>query len=415
MNIFRAGWCRAYQLGFRTALPVLPYRTPEELDSVFEIPIRLRQLGIGSVLLVTDKQLRSLGLTASLEKELGNDGITCQVYDSTRSNPTVANVEEALRLYEAGNCGAIIGFGGGSAMDCAKAVGARVAWPRRSVQDLGGILRIWKKIPPLFAVPTTAGTGSETTLAAVIVDEKTRHKFTMNDFPLIPRYAVLDAYITVKLPPFYTATTGIDALTHAVEAYIGQTTTKETRAYSIEAVQLIMKYLERAYQNGEDIEARQAMLRASYLAGMAFTKSYVGYCHAVAHSLGGMYDIPHGLANSVLLPYVLRSYGKRVYKPLKELAVAAKLARAESIPPVAAELFIRKIERMNKNMGIPDKLSGIRAEDIKLLAFRADLEGNPLYPVPKLMDAEELQQFYVMVADDLSGAKKKEEATHAGS
>ena len=408
MNMFKAAFCRVYQAGFRAALPVLPYREPEPLASVRDIPAKLKELGVRGALLVTDKGIRSLGLTDALEQAMAEQGLGCAVFDGVEANPTVANVEAALERYRAGSCGAVIGFGGGSAMDCAKAVSARVAWPGRSVQNMGGSLRIWKKGTTIFAVPTTAGTGSEATLAAIIVDEKTRHKFSMMDFSLIPDYAVLDADNTLGLPPFFTATTGMDAMTHAVEAFIGRTTTQQTRAWSIEAVQLIVRYVERAYRDGGDLEARKGMLRAAYLAGMSFTRSYVGYVHAVAHSLGGWYNTPHGLANSVLLPYVLRAYGSSVYKPLKELAVAAGVARPATSPAVAAELFIRKIEAMNAAMNIPTKLPGIRPEDIEMLSRRADREGNPLYPVPRLMDAKELQKFYTMVAEDLGGPDGQE-------
>ena len=410
MNIFKAAYCRAYQLAFRAALPVLPYRVPEELDALTDIPGKLKELGIDSALLVTDKGIRGLGLTQPLEAAMAEAGLSCPVYDETVPNPTFSNIEAALKVYQAGKCGAVIGFGGGSAMDCAKATAARAGCPNRSLQSMSGNLRIHHKLPPIFAVPTTAGTGSETTLAAVITDDATRHKVPMNDFSLIPAYAVLDPYTTAGLPKSITASTGIDALTHAVEAYIGRSTTKETRAYSIEAVQLIVRYLERAYADGNDMEARKMMLRAAYLAGASFTKSYVGYCHAVAHSLGGMYDTPHGLANAVLLPYVLRAYGSSVYKKLKELAVAAELCDESMPASAAAELFIRKVEQMNSNMGIPTKLSGIRREDIAQLSKYADHEGNPLYPVPKLIDRKGLEQFYVMVADDLIGETAKEES-----
>ena len=198
---------------------------------------------------------------------------------------------------------------------------------------MAGNMKLWRKLVPLFAVPTTAGTGSEATVAAVLVDSENHRKFTVNAFPLLPHYAVLDPRNTVGLPPFYTATTGMDALTHAVEAYIGKSTTRQTRAWSVEAVKLIFQNLPQAYANGSDLEARQAMLRASYLAGMSFTRSYVGYCHTVAHTLGGRYDTPHGLANAVLLPYVLRAYGKCVYRQLKELAVAAGIADEETPAP----------------------------------------------------------------------------------
>ncbi|MGM9615240.1 MAG: iron-containing alcohol dehydrogenase [Oscillospiraceae bacterium] len=401
MNMFKAAWCRLYQACFRAAYPFLPYREPEALDSLLAIPAKLKELGIDSALIVTDASLRRLGMTAPLETAMEEAGLACHVYDGTVPNPTVATVEEALAIYKAGNCGAIIGIGGGASMDCAKVVGARAVWPRRSVQSLGGNLRILRRLPPIIAVPTTAGTGSEATLAAVIVDETTHHKFTLNDFSLIPRYAVLDPHMTVGLPPFFTATTGMDALVHAVEAYIGRNNTKQTRSWSVEAVQIITTYLERAYRDGHDMEARRQMSRAAYLAGMAFARSYVGYCHAVSHSLSGMYNTPHGLANAVLLPYILRAYGKSVYKPLKNLAIAIGIADEDTPPAAASERFIRKVESMNRAMDIPDKLSGIRAEDIELLSRRADGEGNPLYPVPRLMDAAELQKFYVMVADNL--------------
>ena len=401
MHPLKAAYCRAFQQGFRILYPFFPYRAPEALESDGDIPETLSRLGVRAALLVTNESLRSLGVTAALEAAMERAGIACAVYDRTPGNPSIRDVEAAYALYREGGCGAVIGFGGGSCIDCAKTVAARAAHPSRSVRQLAGNLRFWGQLPPIFAVPTTAGTGSEATLAAVLVDDETRRKFTINAFPLIPRYAVLDARNTVGLPPFYTATTGIDALTHAIEAYIGQSTTRETRAWSVEAVKLIFAYLPRAYRNGNDLEARQAMLRASYLAGMSFTRAYVGYCHAVAHSLGGRYDTPHGLANSVLLPYVLRAYGSSVYRPLKELAVALHLADRGTPGAIAAERLIRGIERMNRDMGIPDKLSGIRAEDIDQLSRYADREGNPLYPVPRLMDRRELQRFYVMAADTL--------------
>ena len=398
MNPWKAAYCRAFQTAFRLAIPLLPYRVPEELDSVREIPLKLRELNVHSVLLVTNHVLRAKGLTADLERALSGAGIHCHIYDRTEANPTIANAEEALAVYREGSCGALIGFGGGSAMDCAKAVGVQVARPRTSLRKLKGILKVHAKLPPLFAVPTTAGTGSETTVAAILVDEKTRHKFQISDFCLIPRYAVLDAQVTAGLPPFFTATTGLDALTHAVEAYIGRSTTAKTRAQATEATRLIFHYLERAWADGSDLEARRGMLRASYLAGSAFTVSYVGYCHCVAHTLGGMYNVPHGLANAVLLPYVLRAYGSSVYGRLKNLAVATGIASEDTLPAVASERFIREIEAMERRMQIPDKLPHIQAADIPSLARYADKEGNPLYPVPRLMDRRELERFYVMAA-----------------
>lgn len=282
-------------------------------------------------------------------------------------------------------------------MDCAKAVGARVAKPHQPLSRMKGILKVHKKLPLLIAIPTTAGTGSETTLAAVITDAQTRHKYAINDFPLIPRYAVLDPKVTVSLPPHITATTGMDALTHAVEAYIGNSTTPGTRKDALMAVELIFENLDQAFEDGTNIEARRNMLKASYFAGCAFTKSYVGYVHAVAHSLGGEYNVPHGLANAVILPFVLEAYGEKIHKKLHRLAVAAKLADKDTPADEAAELFIDAIKDMKERFGIGNRIPEIREEDIPKLAHYADKEANPLYPVPVLMDAKELERFYLQL------------------
>ena len=262
-----------------------------------------------------------------------------------------------------------------------------------------GILKVHKKLPLLIAIPTTAGTGSETTLAAVITDAETRHKYAINDFPLIPRYAVLDPKVTVSLPPFITATTGIDALTHAVEAYIGNSTTHGTRKDALMAVKLIFDNLEAAYENGKDVDARRNMLKASFYAGCAFTKSYVGYVHAVAHSLGGQYNVPHGLANAILLPFVLESYGKSIHKKLYRLAVEVQLADKDTPYDVAAANFIDAINKMKKRFNIGNTILEIQEEDIVKLSRYADKEANPLYPVPVLMNAKELEQFYYLLME----------------
>lgn len=399
MNVFKRVYCRIIQSCFRIAIPVLPYREPEVLSSVTEIAEKAKEKKVSSILVVTDESLHRLGLLEELKAALSKEKIAYVVYDKTVVNPTVTNVEEARELYLKEGCQAIIGFGGGSPMDCAKVVGARIVKPKQSVPKMKGILKIHKRLPLFFAVPTTAGTGSETTLAAVITDGETRHKFPINDFSLIPQYAVLLPEVTKGLPPFVTAATGMDALTHAVEAYIGGSTTKETRAYAEEAVKLIFENLEKVYQNAADMEARKNMLYASFLAGKAFSKSYVGYCHAVAHSLGGRYNTPHGLANAVLLPHILETYGKRVYQTLKKLAVLVGLVSERVSEKEGATAFIEKIRAMNRAMGIPATLSEIRKADIPELAAYAEKEGNPLYPVPKLMTAKELEKLYEAIAE----------------
>lgn len=397
MNVFKKIYCRIFQKCFHIAIPILPYRDPKILNSIEELPAEFAKNGIKKVFLVTDSFLRSLA--EKLIELLPQAGIECIVYDKTKPNPTVSDIEEALAIYKAENCEALIGFGGGSAIDCAKAVGARVACPRKSLAQMKGILKVHHKLPLLAAIPTTAGTGSETTVATIITDDKTHYKYPINDFPLIPHIAVLDPKMTYTMPASLTATTGMDALTHAIEAFIGRSTTKQTRDYSIRAVKLIFANIENAYKNGYDENARRNMLIAANLAGSAFTRSYVGYVHAVAHSLGGAYNTPHGLANSVLLPVVLESYGSKIWEKLKVLAVAGGIASEANSAQTAAEKFIAEIYRLNEVMNIPKTLKGIKAEDVPELARRADKEANPLYPVPILWNAKELEHFYFDVME----------------
>lgn len=395
MNVLEKLYCRTYQLVFRLALPALPYREPQLLGALRDLPLYLQKQGVSSVLLITDKPLRALDMTRSLEQDLDMHGISCAVFDDVIPNPTVQNVEDCRALYLSSGAQAMVAFGGGSVMDCAKAAGARVARPNKSVQQMGGLLKVLRKTPLLIAVPTTAGTGSETTLAAVITDPVTHHKYPINDFALIPELAVLDYHVTLGLPPMVTATTGMDALTHAVEAYIGRSTTALTRAMAEEAVVLIAQYLRRAYENGSDAEARAKMLRAAYCAGVAFTRSYVGYVHGVAHSLGGRYGIPHGLANAIILPYFLEAYGASCQKPLAKLARKAALAGSSDSDATAAQKFITWVKSMNAAMQIPTSIPEIRVEDIPAMAAYAAKESNPLYPVPKLMNRRELEAMYI--------------------
>lgn len=408
MNKIKKIYCRTFQTTFKLALPFLPYRKPEIVYSVKTLPEILKKKSCERVLIITDAGIKSLGLTKRLEQALTANDIRFFMYDRTVANPTTANVDEALALYHENDCRAIIGFGGGSSMDCAKAVGARVAKPKQSLAKMKGILKVHKKLPLLIAIPTTAGTGSETTLAAVITDAETRHKYAINDFPLIPRYAVLDPKVTLSLPPAITATTGMDALTHAVEAYIGNSTTRGTRKNALLAVRLIFENLDTAYRDGSNLEARKNMLKASFYAGCAFTKSYVGYVHAVAHSLGGEYNVPHGLANAVLLPFVLEAYGSSIHKKLHRLAIEAGVAEKDTSCEEAAQNFIHAIQKMKERFGIGNTISEIREEDIPKLARYADKEANPLYPVPVLMDAKELEKFYHLLMKTEHRPERKE-------
>jgi len=387
-------YCRIYQNAFKAGAVVLPWRRPKRLGGYDALATLLRDKNCNSVLIVTDKGITALGLHKKLTDTITQAGIKIVTYDKTAQNPTIDNVEEALTLYHDKNCSAIIGLGGGSSMDCAKGVGARIARPKKAIHQLRGQLKVWLKMPLFIAIPTTAGSGSETSVAALLTDSLTHEKFAINDPALIPHYMLHDPRLTIDLPPALTATTGMDALCHAVEAYIGNSNTCRTQMDAIKAVRIIFSNLYTAYCDGQNLQARANMQKAAYLAGAAFTRAYVGNIHAVSHALSGQYGTPHGLANAVIMPYVLDMYGEAIEKPLSELAIAAGLADVKTSKNVAARRFIDATRDMNKKMGIPDKISGINPSDIPMLATRALREANPLYPVPVIFGHDDMVKIY---------------------
>ena len=388
-------YCRAYQRVFKFATNFLSGKAPELItgeDSVLKIPDVLMKRNVSSVLFVTDGGLMKLGLPETLVEAIRKSGIKCTVFSDVQPNPTITNVENAKDAYLKNNCQAIIAMGGGSPMDCAKGAGARVANPKKTVSKMRGQLKVKNPIPFFIAVPTTAGTGSETTVAAIITDPTTHEKYAINDPKLRPKYAVLDPKLTVGLPPHITAATGVDALTHAVEAYIGHSNTKETRECARKAVKMIFENLETACKDGKNIEARSNMLEASYYAGVAFTRAYVGYVHAIAHQLGGLYSTPHGLANAVILPYVLEWFGESAYQSLAELSFCAGIGEENKTDAENAVAFIQAIKELNEKIGIQKKFDFIEEEDIPTIVERALREANPLYPVPRIMDEKNCEQ-----------------------
>lgn len=388
-------YCRVFQFCLRMGSFFLDWSQPEMItgeNCVLEISRILKNKNKKNVLIITGNRHKKLGMTDPLVSKLESDGIKAYVFSDVQPNPTIENVESAKDFYIKNGCEAIIAFGGGSPMDCAKGAGARISNPTRSVNSMRGLFRVRKKLPLLIAVPTTAGSGSETTIAAVITDSETHEKSAMNSSKLRPVYAVLDPNLTVGLPPEITSTTGLDALTHAVEAYIGGSNTSGTRKNAEKAVKLIFENLEKAYNDGKNIEARNNMLIGSFCAGVAFTRAYVGYVHCIAHQLGGLYGVPHGLANAVILPHVLEYYGEKAHKPLAKLADIAGVGKGLGTDAEKAEAFIEAIKAMGRRMEIPEKFDQIKEEDIPTIVERALKEGNPLYPVPKIMSPEDCEK-----------------------
>lgn len=380
-------YCRVFQACFALGARVLPWRRPECITgagSLQRLPELLKSAGCHKPMIVASRrQCAAPDFMTMAEKLPAWSG-----FHSVTANPRIETVEQIVARFRAEGCDSMVAIGGGSPMDAAKAAAARLARPSRSVAQLKGLLKVHKKIVPFAAVPTTAGTGSETTIAAVVTDEN-HHKYAVNDLCLIPRWAILDPALTVSLPAQVTAETGLDALTHAVEAYTNVLyNTRQTRELARQAVAAIFEYLPRACADGTDLRARQEMLTASYRAGFAFTRASVGNVHALAHTLGGLYNVPHGRANAVLLPVMLEEYGPAVYKRLAELADVVGLCpngdRAEK-----ARAFIGAIYDMNRTLGIPTGFDCIRPEDLPQMAAWAEAEANPVYPVPVVFGEED--------------------------
>lgn len=379
---------RSFQTVFNAGSRLMNWPTPEVVSgpgSIAKIPDLLKRENVRNAMVVTGPSIGK-NLAPKILDELDRAGIRYVLFAEVESNPTVSTVNKIQKLYLDSACDGFIAIGGGSPMDAAKGAAARVVRPKAEVGQLAGLLKVIKKIPPFIAVPTTAGTGSETTIAAVITDSDTHHKYAIMDLRLVPKYAVLDPELTRELPPKITATTGMDALTHAVEAYTNlKYNTDETIRMAEEAVCEIFRYLERAYRDGNDMEARTQMLIASYKGGYAFTRACVGNVHAIAHTLGGLYNTPHGLANAVILPIVLEDYGEAVWEKLAHLAELTGV-KDNGTTEEKAKAFIAEIRAMNKRMEIPTGFDFIKEEDIPQMITWALAETNPFYPVPVIYD-----------------------------
>lgn len=371
-------------------LNVLPDMTPKAeigLGSAKKIPEILLSLGIGHVMLVTGPTIGKT-LVPPIEENLIRCGILYEKFDRVEANPSVATVESIKTQYINSGCDGFLAIGGGSPMDAAKAAAARLAKPNQPLEKMAGLMRILAKVPPIVCVPTTSGTGSEVTMGAVISDHEAKHKYAIMDPCITPKYAVLDASLTVSMPPFITATTGVDALTHAVESYITWAyNTNESNRNAEQAVVKIFKYLERAVADSSDLEAREQMLIASYKAGLAFNRTGVGYVHAIAHAMGGIYNTAHGLANSVILPIVLEDYGEIIHPQLAHLAELTDV-KTSGTDAEKAGAFIAAIRQMNARLGLPTGFDFMQEEEFDKIISLALGEANMTYPVPVIYNEE---------------------------
>lgn len=364
---------------FREAVPVTGRGCRREIPGV------LKKLGVKKVLVVTGRHVGK-SIAPEIIENIRLSGLEAVHYSEVTANPTTTTVYEIKDMYMKEGCDGFLAIGGGSPIDAAKAAACLCARPRATLNDLAGLLKIMKNIPPFVAVPTTSGTGSETTMAAVVTDAETHHKYAIMDPHIIPDYAVMDPELVVGLPQKTTSATGMDALCHAVESYVSVMNKPEkSRRYAEEATVLIFRYLERAYNDGSDMEAREKLMEAAYKAGWSFGRTGVGNVHAIAHTLGGLYNTAHGLANAVILPIVLEDYRKTVYKPLARLAELAGI-KTDGSDEEKAKAFIAEIYAMNKRMDMPEGFAFIEEKDIPQMCAYACSEANPTYPVPVIYD-----------------------------
>ncbi len=364
--------------------------------SLYDVTQLLRDQDIRCVMVVTTEGFVRRGVIPSFVQDLLTHGITAAVFSDVKPDPDIECVEMAAAFYRSHGCEGIVAVGGGSVMDCAKVAGALAVRPGAQALDLVGTLKVHATLPYLVAVPTTAGTGSEVTAAAVVTDPERQRKYAVGDIALIPDAAVLDPNLLVGLPANLTAYTGMDALTHAVEAYVNRYGSREAREYARRAVELIFKSLKASYDDGSDAKLREDMLIASYYAGIAFTNNMVGYVHALAHGIGGRYHVQHGLANAILLPVVLEEYGTAVEGRLAELAEVIGLGGATD-HDLAAQ-FIARIRELSASMDISETIPEIQEEDIPELAAGAEAEGNPAYPVPVIWNRRRFEKVLRRVA-----------------
>ena len=327
-----------------------------------EVPAEIKELGLTKALIVTDKVLNQIGLVGELTKLLEQNGIQYAIYDGVQPNPTVANVNNGLAMLKEENCDFVISFGGGSSHDCCKGI-ALLATNGGVIGDYEGVNRSKKPQLPMIAVNTTAGTASEMTIFCIITDEERHVKMALVDKNMTPIIAVNDANLMLNIPKALTAATGMDALTHAVEAYVSTNATPVTDACAQKAIELITKYLRTAVHEGKNVEARENMAYAEYLAGMAFNNASLGYVHAMAHQLGGMFDLPHGVCNAVLLPHVQEYNAQVAAGRLRDIAKFMGADVEGLSEQEGARKAIDLIKELSKDVEIPSGLDELKVPE----------------------------------------------------
>lgn len=340
----------------------------------------LKEKHLTHYMIVTTPGFIKRGTLQSFFEALTQNDIQYSIFHDVKPDPEISDVEKLKEMFIKDGCQALIAIGGGSAIDCSKAALACVPMKNLDVKTVLHTGRVSKQLPLLIAVPTTAGTGSEVTAGAVITDPIKKRKYALSHLFLIPKYAVLDASLLTSLPAKMTAYSGMDALTHAIEAYINCFNNHKTNEYALCAIKSIFQYLVPSFEDGLNMQYRLELLEASYNAGVAISNNYVGYVHAIAHGIGGMYHLQHGMINAIILPIVLEEYGGAVVGKLAKIADVVGITGATDQDK--SKQFIQKLKELNQIFSIPTSIPEIQEEDIHYLATGAEKEGNPTYPTP---------------------------------
>ncbi|CZF83270.1 Alcohol dehydrogenase 2 [Grimontia celer] len=390
---------KGYMKALKIAARVIPIPRPTLFtgaESAEQLCEAISLMNLGKLLLVTDEALVEVGIVDQVESDLRRHGVEFVRFDKVTPDPTYPQAEEGLAVYKRESCKGILAVGGGSPIDCAKVIAARVT-NNKAIKKLAGLLKVWRSPAPLFVIPTTAGTGSEVTVAAVISDPANHQKTPLMDPKLVPLMAALDPQLMTGLPPHITAATGMDALTHAVEAYISLNATTETDAYATAALKLIHGNLIAAYKDGQSLKVRLNMAMASYYAGLAFTKASLGYTHAIAHNLGAKYGTPHGAANALALPHVLEVSIPSAKARISNLAKMVEVGDESWDDQTNASAFVNYVVSLQEAMNMPRSLPDIKPEDITQIAKNAIREANWNYPVPHYLTLGECEQLVAKI------------------
>lgn len=367
----------------------IPTVTLMGIGAYKEIGNQIKTLGGKKPFICTDKGVKDAGIVDQVLEVIKKDaGVDAVVFSGTQANPTDNNVHDGLKLYQEKGCDLIVSLGGGSSHDCGKGIGI-VATNGGNIRDYEGVDKSKKSMPPFIAVNTTAGTASEMTRFCIITDTSRKVKMAIVDWRVTPNVAIDDPLLMMGMPPGLTAATGMDALTHAVEAYVSTAATPVTDACALQAIGLVATSLRAAVANGNDMDARDKMCYAQYLAGMAFNNASLGHVHAMAHQLGGFYDLPHGVCNAILLPHVSRFNLIAKMDRFVDIADAMGENTAGLSTRAAAELALTAIQTLSADVGIPSGLKelGVKEKDLPIMAENAQKDAcgltNPRCPTLK--------------------------------